>query len=282
MPKQPTTDSYQTVTDQIINALDNGVLPWCRPWNTVLPQSIRGHVYRGINLFILGMQPYGDPRWLTFNKARELGGTVRKGEKSVVAYFWNWVKSDATNPDSKEIPLLKVYRVFNVEQCDSLDVQPFSADQCDGTPIDRAEKVIANLPWPLRIKTGNAAYWMPSDPDSVTMPAAKSFRSMDAYYSTLFHELAHATGASSRLNRDMSGHFGDSAYGFEELVAQFTAAFVCAHVGIDNTTNADAAYIQGWAKALRNDRRMIFRAATSAQRAADYILQVPREAETAA
>ena len=272
MNRSSRAESYEKITNQILALLDQGVLPWKQPWASILPQSVRGRTYRGLNLLILSMQSYSDPRWVTFNHVKELGGSVRKGERATWISFWQQVEREERNGDKKSFPLMRPYAVFNIAQCEGLELQPLKTELCDGTPIERAEEVIRNLPWDLTIKTGSAAYWSPSDPNSVTMPAPKSFESMDAFYSTLFHEVAHATGHSTRLSRDMSGHFGEETYGFEELVAQFTAAFVCAQIGIDGTSQEDASYVGGWAKTLRDSPKMILKAAGQAQRAADFIL----------
>lgn len=264
---------YQKIVDQIIAQIDQGVLPWQMPWKSALPQSERGRIYRGLNLFVLGFKPFTDPRWLTFKRAKELGGNVKQGERGTTVYFWQWIKdTDANGVTVNKYPMLRTYTVFNVEQCEGLNIKEMDLIQCDGTPIERAEKVVANLPWKLQINDGREAFWSPAMPDAITIPNAKTFQNMDAYYSVLFHEIAHATGHESRLNRDMSNRFGSEKYGFEELVAQFTAAMVCAHCGIDNTTEADAAYVANWSKVLKGDPKMIFKAAGLAQHAADFIL----------
>lgn len=269
---------YQRVADAILAQIGEGVLPWRRPWSTNLPQSVHGHVYKGINQILLASKPFSDPRWLTFNMISNLRGRVPRGTKATPIVYWNVFEAEDEDTNQvRAIPTLKIYHVFNVEQCENLTLKPLDVVECDGAPVERAEEVIANLPWNLTIKTGQAAYWSPTDPDAVTMPAAGSFRSMDAYYSTLFHEVAHATGHASRQNRSMSGRFGDEKYGLEELVAQFSSAFVCSHVGIDNTIEQDAAYISGWADAIRRDPKMIMRAASLAQKAADYILGTNHE-----
>lgn len=262
----------QEVTDRILQALEAGVLPWQQPWVSHMPQSVDGRAYRGINLLLLGLAPYADPRWITFRKAQELGGHVRKGERSTTVTFWRFL--DIENDDAnlaRRVPMLKTYNVFNVEQVAGLDL-PIIAREDHHEPIEQAEQILRDLPWALTVKSGNAAYWSPSDPDSVTMPPRSSFKSIEGYYSVLVHEVAHASGHESRLNRDQSGHFGDPTYGFEELVAQITSAFLCCHAGIANTTPTDASYIAGWLKVLKDDPKAIVRAAGQAQRAADFLL----------
>lgn len=238
----------------------------------MMPQSVCGRPYRGINLLLLGLAPYADPRWLTFRKAQELGGHVRKGEKATTVTFWKFLDIENDDPNlARRVPLLKCYSVFNAEQIADLDL-PRLVREDHHRPIERAEQIIRDLPWDLEIKEGKAAYWSPSDPDAVTMPRKNAFDSAESYYSVLLHEIAHASGHESRLNRDMGGHFGDPTYGFEELVAQITSAFLCCHAGIENTTPSDASYISGWLKALKDDPKAIVRAAGQAQRAADYLL----------
>lgn len=270
---------YQEVTDKIIRALEEGVLPWKQPWVNLMPQSVCGRPYRGINLLLLGLKHFADPRWITFRKALELGGHVRKGERAATVTFWKFLDIENDNPElARRVPLLKAYNIFNVEQVDGLDLPRLTFED-HHEPIERAEQIIRDLPWELEICEGKAAYWSPSNPDSVTMPPKSSFDSVESYYSVLLHEISHASGHASRLDRDMSGIFGDPIYGFEELVAQICSAFLCCHAGITNTTPNDAAYISGWLKTLKNDPKAIVRAAGQAQRAADYLIGRTSEIE---
>lgn len=264
---------YETVTASIIEQIDRGTLAWRRPWTNLLPQSYHGHQYKGLNSILLAAKPFSDPRWLTFNMVQNLRGRVQKGAKSTPVVFWSMIDSQDSKGQDRRVPILRVYHLFNAEQTERLDLPELKVARCDGTPIEAAESVLANLPSHLRIIEGTSAYWSPSDPDSIVVPKPTLFRSMDAYYSTVFHEACHWSGHSSRLNRHQSTTFGDDPYSFEELVAELASAFLCAHCGLDNTIEQSAAYIDGWSRKLRaSDPRLIVRAASQAQRATDYIL----------
>ncbi len=273
---------YEVITDQIIDRLErDGVVPWHQPWSTERPKNlVSKKEYRGINVFLLGAGRYSNPYWLTFKQAKQLGGHVKKGEKSTPVVFWKWLERERENPDSGEVetvstPLLRYYRVFNVEQCEGLSV-PALENARDFHPIEEAERVVQEMPQCPIIQHETAqAFYRPSA-DVVNMPPAELFTSDEEYYSTLFHELTHATGHESRLNRlatDKLAAFGSRSYSQEELVAEMGAAFLCGHCGIvERIIDNSAAYVQGWLRRLRNDKRLVVFAAAQAQKAADFIL----------
>ena len=274
---------YGLITEQILEALEAGVVPWREPWTLgpgMMPQNVDGRAYNGINAFMLAMAPYQDTRWITYRKARELGGFVRKGEKSTIVVFWKPLDREVEDRDTgeKEIKtfwLLRYYRVFNVEQCDGLDLKPMETPS-EFDPIDAAEKIVAGMPKPPSMdhNGGDRAYYRPSA-DEIHLPARASFDSAEEYYSTAFHELGHSTGHKSRLNRkgiEAVAPFGSPTYSKEELVAEFAAAFLCAMAGIANTMDNSAAYIQGWISKLKSDKRLAVTAAGQGQKAARYIL----------
>lgn len=286
-------DLYQVITDQIIEAMERGVCPWKKPWKTIggFPRNIRGRHYRGINAFLLALQSdfngWEQPLFLTFKQAKELGGKVRKGEKSTMVVFWKVFvpKEYAANPDAcppeEKRWMLRYYRVFNVAQVDGLPAQSIpEIVENDHSPIDACEEIVANMPKCPRISTGaNRASYTPAF-DRVMIPALGSFDTAEAYHSTLFHELTHATGHDSRLARKgaFEGNFGSEPYAKEELVAELGAAFLCARAGIAPAIIEDsAAYIAGWLRKLREDKTLIVSAASAAQKAADFI--APREIE---
>ena len=272
-------DAYQIVTAQIIEALGSGVIPWRKPWQCVsLPTNLHtGKTYRGINMLTLSFSPYASPYWVTFKQAQALGGSVKKGEKGRSIVFWSrMIKEDAETGESKPIFLLKRYIVFNAEQCNGLELPENKVER--KADIETAEKVHLFMPnRPSVSFDGSAAYYVPSR-DQVVVPPKSTFRTMESFYATLYHELVHSTGHASRLNRfkdDGPAHFGSESYSKEELVAELGSAFLCAHAGISNETQENsAAYIQGWLRAFNNDKRMIMQAASAAQKAADYILNV--------
>lgn len=276
------TAAYEKVTATIIEALQQGVVPWRKPWTGSVPMNGETHrPYRGINTLVLGCAPYRDPRWLTFNAIQRLGGKVRKGAKSRPVVLWRFteVKDPTTGEVTEHIPFLKYFSVFNVEQTDGLRLTPLSdlIPTANHSPIAAAEAIVANMTQRPTIQHGQQGAWYKPSTDLVGIPHRERFGKVEAYYSTLYHELAHSTGHKSRLAREevMGGSFfGSEDYSREELVAEFTAAFLCDHAGIDSTREQSAAYLGSWLKALKNDVRMAVWAAGRAQKAADYILGV--------
>ena len=271
--------AYQVITERIMELLEQGTAPWHKPWKgggeAMNLLSKRG--YRGINRFLLNVASYISPYWLTFNQAKKLGGTIRKGEKSTPVVFWKLLeKEDKHTGEKKEIPVLRYYRVFNLEQTEGIEEPPSEeVEEQEFTPIKRCERLVAAMPNPPRIQYERQAAWYQPIRDLINMPKPESFESAEEFYSCLYHELGHASGAKSRLNRstltDMCP-FGSTNYSKEELVAEMTAAFLCGATGIDNVTmDNSAAYLNGWLKKLEKDHTLVVQAAAQAQKAADYI-----------
>ncbi len=272
-------NAYQIVTDRIIELLEQGTVPWQKPWkgggqaqNLVSKRS-----YRGINQFLLNASSYASPYWLTFNQTKKLGGSIKKGAKSTPVVFWKWLEvKDKDTGEKKEVPFLRYYRVFNLEQ--TKGIEPPAEDQAPGRPfnvIERCEQVMAGMPNPPALQHQVQAAWYSPRKDLVNMPRPETFVSDEEYYSTLFHEMVHATGHESRLNRptlvDMAP-FGSTNYSKEELVAEMGAAMLCGVTGIVNQTiDNTAAYIQGWLGKLRKDSTLVVQAAAQAQKAVDYM-----------
>jgi antirestriction protein ArdC len=323
---KPAFDVYQAVTDAIIAKLKQGVVPWQKPWKSSEAGSPRNLIskkaYRGINVFLLGMQGYGSPYWLTYKQAAELAykswlkltsqkdsleaakaynklaicepgedfdplkhkGGVAKGQKSTLITFWKIIPGvDKDTGKKKNIPLLRYFNVFNVEQCRGLDrylpdPNPIEGveDETTVTPCEVAEGIVENMPeeMPRPEHHGARAYFMPST-DQVVLPPMEDFKNQTGYYGTLFHELVHATGHKDRLNRPelvkMNG-FGSEDYSKEELVAEMGAAMLCATAGLEPDYDNNAAYIGSWLKKLQDDPKLVVQAAGKAQKAADYIL----------
>jgi antirestriction protein ArdC len=276
---------YEAVTATIVEALERGVVPWRRPWqSTPGPpvNAISKRPYRGVNVLILSLAPFAGNRWLTFKQANELGGSVRKGERSSLVVFWKTWKLLQSDPETgetttKQIPLLRSYHVFNTEQCDGLSVLHPSATK--PVPhferIEQADELIRSMPEPPTIREGGTSAWYRPSDDLVQVPILNAFKSPDAFFATLLHELGHATGHSSRLGRpgiDSEVVFGSDDYSREELVAELTSAFCCAGLGLDNSLLEDSAnYIGSWLKVLKADVKAIVIAAAQAQRASDFI-----------
>ncbi|MEX1098005.1 MAG: zincin-like metallopeptidase domain-containing protein [Planctomycetales bacterium] len=278
------SDIYEGITARVVQQLEAGTVPWRKPWSggpSGHPRNLASQrPYRGVNVFLLGCSPFELPFWLSFRQARALGGHVRRGEKATLIVFWRWLeREDGETGELRRFPLLRQFSVFNVEQCElppgtvpSLpDVSPREFEA-----IDACERIVAGMPDPPTILHGGAeALYRPAT-DTVRVPEPERFDSAETYHATMFHELVHATGHSSRLNRpEVTGdiRFGTRDYSREELVAEMGAAFLCGHAGIDNAViESSAAYIAGWLTRLRGDKRLVVHAAAAAQKAADYVL----------
>jgi len=281
-------DVYEIVTDRIVSMLEEGVVPWQKPWatsNSLPINLVSKKNYRGLNVWLLGCSGYASPYWVSYKQATELGGTVRKGEKSSMVVFWTQFETlDKATGEKKKIPMLRYYNVFNVQQCDGIEYPSEETKKIDFDPIEEAEKLVANMKnKPFITHVEQQAYYSRSE-DKVNMPQKDSFDKPENYYSVLFHELTHATGHEKRLGRlqDSVSGFGSTSYAKEELVAEMGASYLCATSGIvDRTIDNSAAYIASWLKALKNDKKLVVSAAGKAQKAVDYILGVEWETPVA-
>ncbi|MBI5189932.1 MAG: DUF1738 domain-containing protein [Nitrospirae bacterium] len=263
--------------------LEEGTVPWRQSWafKAGPPRNLVSQKnYRGINIFMTGSQGYESPYWLTFKQARERGGSVREGEKGTPIVYCDKVRKQEVDGNGevseREVSFLRYYTVFNIAQVDGVAAPALDVVERPFEPIAACERIVAGMPHPPALKGGmGQAYYRPRV-DTVYMPRPEIFESEEEYYSTLFHELVHSTGHETRLGRRPSTEprrVGDSEYSKEELVAEMGSSFLCGTAGIENATiDNSAAYIQGWLKALRDDRKMVILAAAAAQKAADYIL----------
>ncbi|MBJ6750970.1 ArdC family protein [Geomonas anaerohicana] len=285
-------DIYQTVTDRIVALLEAGTCPWKRSWSagSGMPRNlVSKKEYRGINPFILGAMPYSSPYWLTYRQAASLGGHVKRGEKSTMVVFWKMLDKKASTDQIEEantkhgkIPMLKFYNVFSIEQCEGLTLPPDPEETINEfTPIEKAEQIVQGYKRaPIIRYGGNRAFFRPAD-DLVQMPYQHTFEHNEDFYAVLYHELGHSTGAKHRLARKEVvelNTFDSHERGVEELVAEFTASFLCAHAGISSETiDMSASYIDGWLSVLKGpkgDKKMLVVAAARAQAAADLILNM--------
>lgn len=272
-------DLFAQITDRIATQIEAGVAPWRKPWTATevsgAPRNLAGRVYRGGNFFWLSLvadaKGYPTSVWGTYNQIAAAGGSVRKGEKATPVFFWSF--SEKTNEQTGKVEKLvwaKAYNVFNAAQCDGLEIEA-PAPKSDVVRHAEADAVIAATGAVIR-HGGDRAFYSPVG-GYIGLPHDRDFVDVDAYYATAFHEIGHWTGAASRLDRAFGKRFGDDAYAMEELVAELTAAYVCASVGIGNPDREDhAAYLGHWARILRADPRAFITAAGKAQAAADYIL----------
>lgn len=285
--------AYDIITDQIIADIESGKAKgndWVMPWHSVsggMPINLAsGKAYRGVNVLALWASAarggFSASTWATFKQWQAVGASVRKGSKGTKIVFFKPIVVDTANVDDSGERLdetrmiAKAYTVFNADQVDGWK-EPETDRTGDGVDaINAADDVINASGADIR-HGGNRACYIPSI-DAINMPERDSFvdtehsSATENYYSTLFHELTHWSGADHRMNRKFSKRFGDSAYAFEELVAEFGAAFHCASLGITATPRADhAQYIDNWLRILKGDKRAIFTAASKAAQSVDYV-----------
>jgi len=284
------TNLYEEITCQIIGELEAGRLPWVQPWGSsgvsaplAMPRNAAtGRVYSGINILILWgavvQKGFPGQTWLTFRQAQSIGGTVRKGERgTTVVYADRFVpdeerrRSQDNGDVAQAISFLKRFTVFNAAQCDGLpeDIAVVPPPVPEGLILPEVEALIRRSGADLRIG-GDTAFYSPGADYIQTPHPAAYFEAID-WHRTALHELGHWSGAAHRLARDLSGGFGSRAYAREELVAEMTAAFTCATLGITPTVR-HADYIGAWLEILREDNRAVVRAASAASKAADFLL----------
>ncbi|MEJ0091327.1 MAG: zincin-like metallopeptidase domain-containing protein [Limisphaerales bacterium] len=280
-------NAYERITERIVGLMEEGTIPWHKPWKvtTGFPRNlVTKKAYRGINPFLLISLGYESPHWLTFRQAIQLGGSVKKGEKSCPVVFWKPLQvTDEKSGEVEKIPLLRLYHVFNAAQCEGLKNIPPADD--NSFVVTRAAEIVAGMPQPPILKHGLTAAYYSSSTDTVGMPEPKRFDNEEAYHAALFHELVHSTGHEKRLKRlsimERNG-YGSDPYCKEELIAELGSAFLCGHAGIvERTIDNSAAYLQGWLKQLKNDHTLIVYAAAQAQKAADFILGRAMQSEAA-
>ena len=290
------TDYYQIVTDRIIALLEQGVPPWRKTWGNygLARNYATGHVYSGINMLMLNLvAPYDIPLYMSRKQLREKGGTIKKGSRAEWVYYYGDYHKDA---DGKTVPknaveqreqsgeelqhirFLKAFPVYNVSCIEGIEIDVSTMPARDNTPIEECETFLQNLtPSPnYTTKQIDRAYYNATD-DCIRVPDMKYFEASEEYYATLFHEIVHWTGHSSRLNRtgivDDKATFGTKLYSEEELIAEMGASYLCALTGIDREALVEnsAAYINGWMKRLKDDKKLIFRVAAKAQQAIDFL-----------
>lgn len=288
-------DVQKMIVDRMIENIEKTQkLPWQKPWkcDSHRPKNIiTKKNYRGINFLLTELQAYESPFWGTFKQIKNLGGNVRKGQKATPILFWKFFDAEKQEIDiqnEKNRPIKQVvcryYNVFNVCQCENIPERfiPKIEDPLSVEPIEKAETIVRNMPNPPEIShDAKAAFYIPAC-DKIRMPRIEAFKSMEAYYSTLFHEILHSTGHEKRLNRFSSvvdENIHDRA--IEELVAEIGAAFLSAESGIIRETEENSvAYVTSWVEKIKNDPKMIISAASKAEKAFDFIMNRDASAST--
>ncbi len=270
---------YQVITDRILTLLEQGTVPWHQPWDSVtgLPRNLFSQrPYRGMNVWLLTAMGYTSPCWATFNQVKTAGGSVRKGERGVPVVFWKiYTKEDPESGDEDKRFVLRYFTVFNAAQLEGVAIPEIRVTPSSFTPIERCVQLVGSMPNRPTIIEGHQRAFYKSATDTLHMPSPPCFHSPEAYYATLYHELVHAAGHPSRLNRKTLTDlclFGDPMYAKEELVAEMGAAYLCGVCGIANVTlDNSAAYLASWMQVLRDEPTMLVQAAAQAQKAADYL-----------
>jgi antirestriction protein ArdC len=290
-------DVYQKVTDLMIAELEKGCIPWIRPWRDGEPpipvNALSGRPYHGINVPLLwnsaDRRGFSCDRWLTFRQVETLGGTVHQGEQASFAVLYlprtremrdcegNPVFADDGEPEVHHFGLVRAFRLFNLSQCEGLPASLFEPYPRPDHPVDVAESLLRSSGVSMTHRQQSEAFYRPAT-DAIMMPHPQQFDSGEAYYATLLHELTHATGHASRLNRKAITDPARSkeAYAAEELVAEMGAAFLCALTGIEGRLQ-HASYIDFWLQILRNDKRALMRASGLARSACDWLLNASEQ-----
>src|SRR4051794_12479612 len=276
-------DLYSEVTARIVAELKRGAAPWVKPWSATAGQNVPQNAvtnrpYSGCNVILLWLarnRGWATPRFLTFKQAQEAGGHVRKGEHGTKVFFVKQLQvkeGDGEEAESRLIPMMREYTVFNLDQCEGLPDsiragKPMRVRNPD-TRDALADEFLLSTGADIREGHGEA-YYVPSH-DFISMPAFQGFKGADHFYNTVLHELIHWTGKKARLDRDLKNRFGSRDYAAEELVAELGAAFLCAEFGFDGDVR-NAGYIATWIELLKSDERAFFTACSKASKAADYL-----------
>lgn len=272
------SDLAQKITDKILQLMLENGSDWRRPWlgDGLAKNAVSKKSYRGINIPILGLAGFSSAWFATYKQWTELGAQVRKGEKATGIFFWKplHIKDKATE-EEKQVLMARAYAVFNRDQVDNAPVMPTETR----TPIERHaefDRIIAATGANVSYGGDKAAY-IPSQ-DRIVMPKAEQFKTTEGFCGTLAHEMGHWTGAKCRLDRDLSGRFGNRAYAMEELVAEISAALTCIAAGVIPEPRAETAkYLNNWVEAMKADKRVIVSVFSKAQAATDFILKTSEQ-----
>ena len=274
---------YQIVTGRIIKELEKGLIPWRKPWIDIRLQSgaynrVSKKPYSLMNQMLLGLEG----EYATYKQWNALGGTLKENARSEIVVFWKMqvIQEEKENGEieEKQIPFLRYYRVFHISQIDGIEPLPKpEIPQVEG--IKAGDQLIEEYASREKIQIketiSNEAFYNPRK-DMIVIPQKGQFQEINEFYSTIFHEMVHSTGHSTRLNRDTMGKasFGTNLYSREELVAETGSAMLMNIVGIETpgTFNNSAAYIQSWITHLQQDEKLIVTASAKAEKAVRYIL----------
>lgn len=279
--------TYEKFAEAIVSATLASDAAWTKPWKVRqafgLPRNAKtGKDYRGCNVLMLLSRNFASREWLTYKQAAEMGGHVRKGQKGTPIFFFSLVekkKEDQDQDEKDEIPVLKCFTVFNVEQIDGLDKTKLANPETDATPSEDAEaKIFADCEKMMNLSTwsedSTSAYYNPVS-DEIHLPRRRDFVSLSEFWGTALHELAHWTGHASRLNRakGMASRMGTDGYAREELIAESASWLLAATLGTPHEPKNSAAYLASWVKKFADKPRELYSAIAQAQKAVDFLLE---------
>lgn len=303
--REKVEEKRKKMIDTLLTYIENNPTSWESGWYRMPSESpVNGKTqkkYKGMNAFYLSiisaMKGYTDPRWVTYNQAQEMGANVKSGEKSSEVFYWSWYDKKTKKPfdestldgmtkdeaaqyrDENVRPVLKFYQVFNANQCNNMpeyvrdNKTPEMELEERARQVEIIERVITNSAAPVNYDGGNRAYYS-SMTDSIHLPEVERFKSMQDFYATALHEIAHSTGHKDRLNREMSNGFGSPNYAREELRAELASVFLQVELGISvegHHFENHGAYLASWLKAVKNNNKEFFAAAADAEKIADYV-----------
>jgi len=274
-------DIYERITNLIVERLQAGIIPWKQPWSSdTYPRNmITSRPYHGINFWLLLSTGHDSPFYLSFQQVKTLGGSIKKGEKSLPVVFWKLLDTEEKDGTIKKTPFLKYYNVFNLSQTEGIDpikLPSLELPNPNFDPIAKAEELVEQWKDCPQIKFNQSQAYYSLTQDFIGMPNPQSFFNAPEYYSVLFHEATHSTGNIKRLGRHAKMrdlNFGSHSYSQEELIAEMGAAYLCGICGIEQQTIPNStAYIQSWIRTFKNDPKILVIAAAQAQKAVGYIL----------
>ena len=288
----PRVDIHALITDQIVSAIEAGAGTFKMPWHRARGSLMRpvnvasGKAYQGVNIITLWVageaRGYSAPIWGTFKQWLDAGYPVRKGEKSVLGVFYKDLQieetSDTGETSERKVGMARAFPLFNCAQVEGFAAPEESFTPAVFEPHPRVEALISTSAASI-VYGGDRAFYAPSIdrvhiPELTRFTGTETMSAAEAYDATRLHELVHWTGAKHRLDRAFGERFGDKAYGFEELVAELGAAYLCAELGVTPIARPDhAQYLASWLEVMKADKRAIFTAAGQAQRAASYLMQ---------
>ena len=274
---------YEMVTERIIKQLEQGTIPWQKPWGGVRSGAFNRISKRPYSLKNqLLLEHPGE--YCSFQQWKSLGGHIKKGAKSEFVVFWKIIdveeKNDKGEIEKKKLPLLRYYNVFHISQVDG--VEPLKEKlNTEIEPIEEADRIIKNYVDREHITfkecISDKAFYRPMT-DTVVVPLKEQYKNINSFYQVAFHEITHSTGAQKRLDRDIKelAPFGSEIYSKEELVAELGSAFLINHLGIETegTFQNSASYIESWLQVLRNDNKFVVSASSKAEKAVNYILGI--------